>query len=236
MAKKDPRIDAYMISVVILLVVLTSGDRSMPTKDPRVDQYIEKAVPFARPILKKLRSLVHKGCPEVTEAIKWGMPAFEYKGPFCGMAAFKQHCVFGFWKASIMFADERAASPDVKAMSWGAPGRDPIPAKITSADDLPSDAKILALIKKAKKLNDDGVKAPRASAKRTLAMPGDLQAALKKARGAMANFEKFPPSHKREYIEWIVEAKREETRAKRIATAVEWIAAGKSRNWKYQKK
>lgn len=208
----------------------------MPTKDPRVDAYIEKSADFAKPILKKLRTLMHKGCPEVTETIKWGMPSFEYKGPFCGMASFKQHCAFGFWKAAILFKDETSA-PGEKAMSWGAPGRDPIPARITSLDDLPSDAKILALIKKAKKLNDEGVKVPRqATVKKPLPMPADFAAALKKTKGATANFEKMSPSGKREYIEWIIEAKRDETRQTRIATAVEWIAEGKSRNWKYQKK
>jgi uncharacterized protein YdeI (YjbR/CyaY-like superfamily) len=207
----------------------------MGTKDPRVDAYIDKAADFAKLILKRLRTLVHKGCPEVQETIKWGMPSFDYKGPFAGMAAFKQHCVFGFWKAAILFDDAKASGHE--KFTWGAPGRDPIPAKITSVDDLPSDAKIIALIKKAAKLNDEGVKVPKAkTAKKALDMPPDFAAALKKANGATANFEKFPPSHKREYIEWIVEAKKDETRQKRIATAVEWIADGKSRNWKYQKK
>lgn len=208
----------------------------MGTKDPRIDEYIEKkAASFAKPILKKLRTLVHKGCPDVSETIKWGMPSFEYKGPFVGMAAFKQHCAFGFWKAALLFSDEKSAS-DAK-FTWGAPGRDPIPAKITSMDDLPSDAKIVALVKKAAKLNDEGVKVPKKKiAKKALDLPADFAAALKKTKGASATFEKFPPSHKREYIEWITEAKRDETRQKRIATAVEWIAEGKSRNWKYQKK
>ncbi|TVQ57818.1 MAG: hypothetical protein EA377_00575 [Phycisphaerales bacterium] len=207
----------------------------MGTKDPRVDEYIDQnAADFAKPILKKLRTLVHKGCPEVEETIKWGMPSFEYKGPFIGMAAFKQHCAFGFWKAAILFADQKDAGD--KQFTWGAPGREPIPARITSMDDLPTDAKILALIKKAKKLNDDGVKIPKEeTAKNPIPLPKDFENALKKTKGAKANFEKFAPSHKREYISWITEAKREETREKRITTAVEWIAEGKSRNWKYQK-
>jgi hypothetical protein len=191
----------------------------MGTKDPRVDAYIEKSADFAKPILKKLRALVHKGCPDVVETIKWSMPAFEYKGPFCGMASFKQHCAFGFWKAAILFAEERKNSD--RPSSWGAPGKDPLPAKITSLDDLPSDATFLALIKKAVKLNDEGVKIP---AKKT------------DTKGATANFDAFSPSCQREYIEWIAEARKDETRQKRIATAVEWIAEGKHRNWKYQKR
>ncbi len=209
----------------------------MGTKDPRVDAYIEKSADFAKPVLKKFRTLMHKGCPDVTETIKWGMPSFDYKGPFASMASFKQHCVVGFWKAALLDDGKAASTSNTTKMSWGAPGREPIPAKITSIDDLPSDAKVLAIIKKAKKLNDDGVKVPKAkSAKSPLPMPKDFAASLKKSKEASANFAKFPPSHKREYIEWITEAKREETRQKRVNTAVEWIAEGKSRNWKYQKK
>jgi hypothetical protein len=208
----------------------------MGTKDPRVDAYIEKSADFAKPILKKLRALVHKGCPDVVETIKWSMPAFEYKGPFCGMASFKQHCAFGFWKAAILFAEERKNSD--RPSSWGAPGKDPLPAKIISLDDLPSDATFLALIKKAVKLNDEGVKIPakKTDTKKALKMLPDFAAALKKTKGATANFDAFSPSCQREYIEWIAEAKKDETRQKRIATAVEWIAEGKHRNWKYQKR
>ncbi len=207
----------------------------MPTKDPRIDAYIEKSNDFAKPILKKLRAMVHKGCPEVVENIKWGMPAFEYKGPFCGMAAFKKHCMFGFWKSALLF-DEKKPSAQSK-LTWGAPGRDQIRARIESLDDLPSESVFLKIIKQAKKLNDDGVKLPvKKVARKPLPMPQDFNAALKKSKKAATNFEALPPSHKREYIEWITEAKREETRQTRVATAVEWIAEGKSRNWKYQKK
>jgi uncharacterized protein YdeI (YjbR/CyaY-like superfamily) len=210
----------------------------MGTKDSRVDAYIEKSAEYARPILKKLRALVHKGCPGITETIKWGMPSFEYKGPFCGMAAFKKHCVFGFWKSALLFDNgkSKSAGKSAKKLNWGAPGRDPVPACITSVKELPSDATIIALVKKAAKLNDDGVKLPRTTTKRKpLPMPKEFAAALKKVKKAAATFEAFPPSHKRDYIEWIIEAKTDETRQRRMATAVEWIAEGKSRNWKYQK-
>lgn len=210
----------------------------MVTKDPRIDAYIEKSADFAKPILKKLRALVHKGCPDVVETIKWGMPAFEYKGPLCGMAAFKQHCVFGFWKSAILFKDMPPAEAEkLKKLNWGAKGRDRTEACLTGVKDLPSDARILKVIKEAVRLNDEGVKLPVSRTKRKpLPMPKDFEAALKKSKKAAANFEAFAPSHKREYIEWITEAKREETRQARIATAVEWIAEGKSRNWKYQRK
>ena len=211
----------------------------MGTKDPRIDAYIEKSADFAKPILKKLRALVHKGCPPrgVQETIKWGTPAFDYKGPFCGMAAFKKHCVFGFWKSALLFEDARSRSSGVgEKLNWGARGRDPVPARITDVKDLPPDATIIALVKKAAKLNDEGVKLPRVTKKRKpLPMPKYFAAALKKSKKAATKFEAFPRSHKREYIEWIVEARTDETRQRRIATAVEWIAEGKSRNWKYQK-
>lgn len=206
-------------------------------QDPRVDAYILKSAEFARPILNKLRDLVHRGCPQVQETIKWGMPSFEYKGPFCSMAAFKNHAVFGFWKTALLFEGKASLSADEKKMTWGAPGRDSIPTKITCIDDLPPDAKILALIRKAKKLNDDGVKVPRSkTSKKPLPMPKDFQAALAKLKGTRDNFNRLSPSCQREYIEWITEAKREATRQKRLTTALEWIAVGKSRNWKYDKK
>ena len=210
----------------------------MPTKDPRIDAYIEKSADFAKPILKKLRALVHKGCPQVVETIKWGMPSYEYKGILCGMAAFKQHCVFGFWKAALMFSDGKAKGKAQEKLNWGAHGRDPVPARITSVGELPSDATMLALIKQAMKLNDEGVKVPKDKKppRKPLPLPKDFAAALKKARGAAAKFDAFSPSHKREYIEWIVEAKSDDTRQRRMASAVEWIADGKSRNWKYERK
>lgn len=214
----------------------------MPTTDPRVDAYIAKSAEFARPILKHLRAIVHKGCPEVVETIKWGMPALEYKGPFCGMAAFKQHCVFGFWKAALLFGDEKAESNGkgksaAEILNWGARGRDPMPARITSVKDLPSDAVMVKLIKQAKKLNDDGVKLPKRTTKRKpLPMPKEFAAALKKVKAANANFDALSPSCKRDYIEWIVEAKAEQTKQRRLETAVEWIAEGKQRNWKYQRR
>jgi hypothetical protein len=70
----------------------------MPTLDRRVDVYIAKSAGFARPILKELRNQVHRGCPAAVETIKWRMPWFEYKGLLCGMAAFKAHCAFVFWR------------------------------------------------------------------------------------------------------------------------------------------
>lgn len=220
---------------------------TMGTKDPRIDAYIAKSADYAQPILKKLRALVHKGCPKVKETIKWGMPSFEYpadkKGGniLCGFAAFKKHCVFGFWKASLMFDDSKKssggkASGGAEKLNWGAPGRDPVPSCITSVKELPSDAVMLKLIKLAMKLNEDGVKVVRLSKKRPpLPMPKDFAAAIKKNKKAATVFEAFSPSCKRDYIEWVVEAKTDETRTRRMETAIEWIAQGKQRNWKYQK-
>ncbi len=208
----------------------------MGQQDPRVDTYIENSAEFAKPILVKLRDLVHRACPEVTETIKWGMPSFEYKGPFCGMAAFKHHAVFGFWKAALLFADEKAASGDEKKMTWGAPGRVPIPAKITGISDLPADTKILALVKRAKKLNDQGIKVSKEIMRKTpIPIPADFQKMLSKNKVARELFQKFSQSQQREYLQWIVDAKRDVTRQKRLATAIEWISEGKQRNWKYQK-
>ncbi len=197
----------------------------MPARDPRVDTYIANSAEFAQPILVHLRDVVHRSCPQVEETLKWRMPTFMYHGMLCGMAAFKQHCTFGFWKHALVVGEEQAG--DAQAM--GQFGR------ITRIAGLPSKKMLAGYIKKAMQLNEDGVKAPRATSKQKPAprVPDDLAAALKKNRKAAATFAAFSPTNQREYIEWISEAKREETRAKRVATAVEWMAEGKIRNWKY---
>lgn len=199
----------------------------MATKDPRVDAYIAKAQPFAKPILSHIRKTVHAACPGVEETMKWSFPHFDYKGMLCSMASFKEHCAFGFWKAALL---KDGGIPAKSAEAMGQFGR------ITSVSDLPSDRVLAALIKKAVSLNDEGVKAPKrkAAPKKPLAVADNLAAALRKNRKALAAFEAFSPSHRREYIEWIAETKTDETRQRRIATAIEWLAAGKSRNWKYE--
>lgn len=206
----------------------------MGKKDKRVDAYIDKAQPFAKPILRHLRELVHKGCPDVEETIKWSFASFDYKGPFCSMAAFKQHCTFGFWKYSLIkdpkgYLGERFNKGGEAMGNLG---------RITRMEDLPPDNVILDLIKQAKKLNDDGVKLPPrpSKAKEPLVVPDYFTKALNKNKKALQAFEKFPPSHKREYVQWITEAKTEETRNRRMDTALEWIAEGKGRNWKYERK
>lgn len=198
----------------------------MPTTDPRIDAYIERTADFAKPVLLHLRQLIHSTCPDVKETLKWSMPSFEYKGILCGFAAFKNHCTFGFWKQSLMESDEFSQTKT----AMGSFGR------LTSLKDLPSDAVMKKLIKQAMKLNDDGIKVERKKTpKAEIAVPDSLAAALKKNRKAAATFEAFPPSCKREYIEWITEAKTEPTRDKRLATTIEWLAEGKRRNWKYEK-
>lgn len=200
----------------------------MPVTDKRVDAYIEKSNDFAKPILHHLRKLIHTTVPDVTETIKWGMPSFEYKGPYCSMAAFKQHCAFGFWKASLMKDANKMEKNPFKAM--GNLGR------IESMKDLPTDKKFAAWLKEAKKLNDDNVKLVRTvKPAEEVETPPAFLAALKKNKTALKNFENFPPGCRKEYNQWIAEAKTEPTRDKRIAEAMAWIAEGKRRNWKYQK-
>jgi uncharacterized protein YdeI (YjbR/CyaY-like superfamily) len=196
----------------------------MATKDPRVDAYIERAQPFAKPILKQLRKTVHAACPDVVETIKWGVPAFEYKGPMCGMAAFKAYCTFGFWKSALL---ENLPDAENPMSAFG---------RLTSVDDLPPEKTFVRLVKEAARLNDDGIKLPREvkSPKPPVKVPAFFSAALKKNRKAQSAFEAFSPSHRREYVEWITDAKTDETRNRRMAQAVEWISEGKGRNWKYQ--
>ena len=194
-------------------------------RDPRIDAYIERAAPFAQPILEHVRALVHEACPDVEETIKWGMPTFVHAGGIlCGMAAFKQHASFGFWKHALVVGD---AQPQAGMGSYG---------KLASLDDLPTRKTLLAHIRKAMQLNEGGVTstARKAAPKPPPDTPEDLAAALGRNKAAKATFDAFPPGCKREYIDWINEAKREETRAKRLAQAIDWMAEGKRRNWKYE--
>jgi uncharacterized protein YdeI (YjbR/CyaY-like superfamily) len=205
----------------------------MATKDKRIDAYIEKAQPFARPIMKNLRELIHKACPEVTETIKWGMPSFEYKGPMFGFAAFKQHCVGGFWKSKLLkdpkgYLGERSNQGGEAMGNLG---------RMTSIKDLPPDKAIIDFIKQHMKLNDAGIKVEKKPAvKKELIIPKELISALNKNKKAKKTFENFSPSNKREYADWITEAKTDETRSKRLETAVTWMSEGKPRLWKYMKK
>ncbi|HUM47429.1 MAG TPA: YdeI/OmpD-associated family protein [Chitinophagales bacterium] len=204
----------------------------MAKKDTRIDAYIAKSASYAKPILKHFRELVHTHCPEVEETIKWSVPFFDYKGgSFCSMAAFKEHCAIGFWKANMM--KDLGKMEDGEEKSAGSYGR------ITTLDDLPADKIIIGHIKEAMKLNEAGVKlAPKKkpAEKTALQIPAELISALNKSKKAKAAFENFSPSHKREYATWIAEAKSEETRNKRIETAIEWMTEGKSRHWKYARK
>jgi uncharacterized protein YdeI (YjbR/CyaY-like superfamily) len=198
----------------------------MGKRDPRVDTYIANSADFARPILTHIRAVVHEACPEVEETIKWSMPHFDYEGILCGMASFKEHCAFHIWKGSLIVGDGAREA-------MGQFGR------ITRVSDLPSKKAIAVYIRQAMKLREDGVKNPARSKPRKkakLVVPTELASALKKNKKAAAAFEGFPPSHKREYAEWISEAKRDETRKRRVDAAVEWMAEGKSRNWKYEKR
>ncbi len=204
----------------------------MPT-DKRIDAYIENAQPFAQPILRKIRVLMHKACPDVTETIKWGMPSFEYKGPMFGMAAFKQHCAGGFWKTALLKdpGNYLGKSKNRGGEAMGNLGC------VKSVKDLPPDNVFIDFIKQHMKLNEAGIKLEKVkSEKKEIPVPDDFAKALNKNKKAKSVFEKFAPSHKREYLQWITEAKREETRLKRITTAIEWIAEGKGRNWKYERK
>jgi len=195
-------------------------------RDKRVDDLIRKAPEFARPILAELRKRVHEACPEAVETIKWRNASFEYHGMLCGMAAFKQHCAFGFWKHDLVVGSDPKAQDAMG--SFG---------KLTKVSDLPAKSKFSALVKKAMKLNEEGVKTVRPKhAKKPVSMHPELATALGKSGKARATFNAFSPSQQREYLEWIADAKQDATRTRRVAQAVEWMADGKPRNWKYMGK
>ncbi len=198
----------------------------MPNCDTRIDAYIEKSKDFARPILNHIRALVHDACPDITETMKWSFPHFDYKGTVCSMASFNAHCAFGFWKQSLL---EAAAFPAEKT-AMGSFGR------ITSVSDLPDDKTMKKLIIAAVRLNQEGIKVHRtvSKEKKELVVPDILLDALAAHDSAAETFNAFPYSKKKDYVEWITEAKTDATRDKRLATAIEWLGEGKSRNWKYE--
>ncbi len=201
----------------------------MAKREKAIDAYIAKSADFAKPILNHIRELVQKTCPDVEEKMKWSFPHFDYKGEMmCSMAAFKQHAVFGFWKAALM-KDPLLVENAKSEVSMGHLG------KLTSLKDLPSSKKIAAWIKEAMALNDKGIKLakPKPTEKKELVVPEYFTKALSKNKKALHIFKAFAYSHKKEYVQWITEAKTEETRNKRMAAAIEMMGEGKSRNWKY---
>jgi len=196
----------------------------MSSRNKRVDAYIAKSADFARPVLEHLREVAHAGCPDVVETIKWGVPAFEYEGLLCHMAAFKRHCTFGFWRHELVVGEDSRSS-----QAMGSFGR------LTAIEDLSSRRELTSYLKKAMRVNtsDDRSRREKALPRVGIRMPADFKAALAANPKALETYEGFAPSYKREYLEWITTAKREATRLKRIEQAVEWLAEGKRRNWKY---
>ncbi len=204
----------------------------MGKKDKRIDAYIATSQDFAKPILNHIRELVHKACPDIEEKMKWSFPHFDYKGEMmCSMAGFKEHCAFNFWKASLI-KDTHKVLTTSKRVSMGHLGR------ITGIKDIPSDKIMIDYIKQAVRLNDEGVKVPqkaKPAVKKELEVPDYFTKALRKNKNAQKTFGDFSYSHKKEYLEWITDSKNEETRNKRMETAIEWMSTGKDRNWKYRK-
>ncbi len=202
----------------------------MPETDPRVDEYIAKAAPFAQPILTKVRAAFHAGCPSVVETIKWSVPSFEHKGMLGGMAAFKKHVSYGFWKADVMEDPDGLFVGDCKA--------GPMMMKVHDVKDLPTKKVITSYVRQARKLNDAGVKRPKEKRGRkdpsSIQAPPVLAAALKANKAAQKTWDGFNYSCRKDYAEWVTSAKREATRDTRVTTAVEWMAEGKKRHWKYE--
>lgn len=195
----------------------------MPTRDPRVDTYIGNAAAFARPILVELRARVHAACPDVVETIKWGMPTFECAGILAGMAVFNAHAAFSFWKEPLLREDAAVAETVARV------------GRLTAAAELPGKAAFQKALRRALQLNRDGTAVPRGkSAKPAVPMHPELRRALAASKKAKATFDAFAPSCQREYLEWIAEAKQDATRARRNEQAIEWLAAGKPRNRKYE--
>ena len=195
------------------------------SRDSRIDAYIERSQPFAKPVLQHVRERVHAAVPEAEETMKWSSPAYTLGGKILLMtAAFKQHAALNFWRGQELRGEQANAD------AMGQFG------KITSLADLPPDGELDRLIREAAELTQSAP-APRKT-KHAPKLPPEMHpefaAALAKSPKAKAALDGFPPSAQRDYLEWISEAKQDSTRAKRIATAVEWLSEGKRRHWRYE--
>jgi uncharacterized protein YdeI (YjbR/CyaY-like superfamily) len=199
--------------------------------NPELDDYLAKSAGFAKPIMQHLRELLHETCPEIVEEIKWGIPHFDYKGEMmCIFAAHKNHCSFTFWKESLMSDQKFKENPSLQASKRYL-------GKIISLSDLPSDKQLVAYIKEAMALNENGVKlVPRKSEKpKNIAIPDYFAKELAAKPKVKKIFDSKSDSFRKDYLVWITDAKTETTRQKRIAESLEWIAEGKGRFWKYDK-
>jgi uncharacterized protein YdeI (YjbR/CyaY-like superfamily) len=202
------------------------GEKRLAKRNPDVDAYVTQAPTFAKPILKRLRTTIHKGCPKVVEEIKWGAPFYLYqKRVLCATMAFKGHCALVFWKAALIVKKNgKKAKSELKQLR-----------RISSLQDLPSERELLAYIRLAMHFNEPTTQLPpREKRSAPVKVPSDLMRALRSNRKALATFNAFTPTRKKDYIYWITGAKTEKTRAHRLATAVEWMSQGKPRNWKYE--
>ncbi|AZB19157.1 hypothetical protein EG352_15935 [Chryseobacterium indologenes] len=197
----------------------------------KIDAYIEKSQDFAKPVLQYIRKTVHEFCPDVEETMKWSFPHFIYKGKnLCAMASFKQHCTFGFWLEKEMKTMQEITQ-NIEKNSMFSLG------KITRTEDLPSKPQLKKAIKEAMELTDMGITMKKAAPSKTeIEIPDYFQTALDAHEKALDAFKNGSPSFRKEYITWITEAKTEATRNKRMEQALEWIAEGKGRNWKYERK
>ena len=210
----------------------------MPSKSPKVDAYIKKSPEFSQPIMAKVRKLAHQANPDIIESIKWSCPCFEHEGIVLGIGAFKKHVAIRFWRGKQIPDPNNLFGDDGCNNEMGS-------IKASDVSDLPADKVLVRYIKAACKQNEvqakqraaekkSGVKKTKKKPVRTVTVPDDFAAALQKKKKALATFDGFSYSHRKEYVEWITEAKREETRERRIKQAIEWLAEGKSRHWKYQ--
>jgi uncharacterized protein YdeI (YjbR/CyaY-like superfamily) len=194
------------------------------SRDPRVDAYIAKAQPFAQAILSHVRGRVHAAVPDAEETLKWSAPAYTLDGKILLItAAFKAHAALNFWRGQEI----RSGATDEGMGQFG---------KLRSVEDLPPDDELDALIRTAAELAKSAP-APRKTKhapKPAPEMHPEFAAALDRAPKAKSALDSFPPSARRDYLEWVADAKQDATRQKRIASAIEWLGEGKRRNWKYE--
>jgi hypothetical protein len=201
----------------------------------QVTAYAAAMPAYAQPIFAHLRALIHTTCPDTDEAIKWSIPHFERDGDYlCIFAASPGHASFTFYKQQLM-SDPRLRD------NLNLPAIKRFMGRLTSLSDLPDDATLAAMLQEAADLNARGVRLPDRAPKTppVIDMPSAVATAVATALAAnpaaQAVWDAKSAAWRKDYLVWITAAKTDPTRDARIAEALDWIADGKARFWKYQK-
>jgi hypothetical protein len=195
----------------------------------QINQYMAELPEWQRRMLVRLRQLIHEAAPEVEEAWRWDKPHFDNAGIMVGLCAFKEHVAVWFHKGALLKDTKKLFEATARTEEKGMRAY-----KLHEGDKI-NEAAFLDLVKQAVAVNDKGTKLREAKpTKKALVVPEDLEQVLRKDPTAWANWEAFPVGHRRAYVEWVTDARQEETRKRRIAQSLEKIREGEQQEERHQ--